>query len=193
MSALDKSLVPRSSGSHHHQLTRSTEVNRLHSRSPQDHNDIKNVEESKASKSVGRSLRAAFLGVAVMGAHFPAVALVDGLESSKYIPSPVNPGWQVYVGAAFGVIPFMIATYEFTKRVIIQRRCKVCNGSGLVRKGKYYKKCVACGGFLPWLGWRMFFFSSPGNGTPVMPPIDQKGKLFYSVPKEEVDDQQKEE
>ena len=99
-----------------------------------------------------------------------------------YVPSPMDPGWQVYVGAVIGVIPFIIATYEFGKRVIIQRRCSVCGGSGLVLKGKYYKKCVACGGFLPWLGWRMFFFSSPGNGSPVMPPMNQKNKLFYSVP-----------
>ena len=130
-------------------------------------------------------------GVAPQNCWADSVTTV--VQEGGYVPSPMDPGWQVYVGAVIGVIPFIIATYEFGKRVIIQRRCNVCGGSGLVLKGKYYKKCVACGGFLPWLGWRMFFFSSPGNGSPVMPPMNQKNKLFYSVPparsKEEVEEE----
>lgn len=89
------------------------------------------------------------------------------------------------MGAAVGTFPFVIATYEFSKRVIIQRRCRVCNGTGLVLKGKsnYYKKCRECGGFLPWLGWRAFFtgsFTGIANGSPVLPPKGQTS-VFYSV------------
>jgi hypothetical protein len=97
-----------------------------------------------------------------------------------------GPTWQVWVGAIVGVIPFIIATYEFSKRVIIQRRCQVCNGTGLVLRGtsKYYKKCRACGGFLPWLGWRAFLTGSLtgiANGSPVLPPEGQTS-VFYKVP-----------
>lgn len=37
---------------------------------------------------------------------------------------------------------------------------------------------------LPWLGWKMFLFStftSPGNGGPLLQPKGQKS-VFYSVP-----------
>jgi len=49
---------------------------------------------------------------------------------------------------------------------LIQRRCQVCNGRGLVQKGKYLKKCAECGGFFPWISWRLFLTSTaaPGNG-----------------------------
>lgn len=49
---------------------------------------------------------------------------------------------------------------------LIQRRCEVCGGSGLVQKGKYPKKCPQCGGFFPWISWKMFLSANarPGNG-----------------------------
>jgi hypothetical protein len=34
---------------------------------------------------------------------------------------------------------------------------------------------------LPWLGWRYFFFSAPGNGGPLMQPRGQTS-IFYKVP-----------
>lgn len=143
----------------------------------------KNIEKHTVIECV--RFQPTLLGLILSGAApqscWAEVGATPSIEGG-YVPSPMDPGWQVYVGAVIGVIPFIIATYEFGKRVIIQRRCNVCGGSGLVLKGKYYKKCVACGGFLPWLGWRMFFFSSPGNGSPVMPPMNQKNKIFYSVP-----------
>ena len=42
---------------------------------------------------------------------------------------------------------------------------------------------VQCGGMLPWLGWKMFLFSTlrPGNGGPLQQPKGQKS-VFYSVP-----------
>ena len=33
---------------------------------------------------------------------------------------------------------------------IIQRRCERCEGSGLVMKGRFARKCPECGGFFPW-------------------------------------------
>ncbi len=37
---------------------------------------------------------------------------------------------------------------------LIQRRCEVCGGSGLVRRGVGQRKCPQCGGFFPWISWR---------------------------------------
>lgn len=100
-----------------------------------------------------------------------AYASID--EHGKYVPSPVDgPGWEIWFGSIVGVIPFIIASYEFGKRILIQRQCAVCGGKGLVKKGKYWKKCTQCGGMLPWLGWKAFWFSNlrPGNGGPLMRP-----------------------
>jgi hypothetical protein len=49
---------------------------------------------------------------------------------------------------------------------LIQRRCKVCNGSGLVARGRGQRKCPECGGFFPWISWKMFLSANarPGNG-----------------------------
>ena len=139
----------------------------------------------------------AMLTALLLSSTQPASAMEETVQAAgtatKYVPSPMEgPTWQVYVGAIVGVIPFIIATYEFSKRVIIQRRCRVCNGTGLVLKGtsKYYKKCRACGGFLPWLGWRAFLtgsFTGIANGSPVLPPEGQTS-VFYKIPDLQRDD-----
>lgn len=94
-----------------------------------------------------------------------------------YTPPEVGP--EIYIGAVAGVTPFIWATYKFANRIRIQQQCQVCKGSGLVketRNGKVldrYRKCWNCGGFLPWLGWKMFFLSSIreiGNGGPLQQP-----------------------
>jgi len=102
--------------------------------------------------------------------------------SSTYIP-PAAPGWEIWVGLAAGVIPFCIASYEFGKRILIQRRCPECKGSGLVKRGRYLRKCTNCGGMLPWLGWKAFFAANldPGNGGPLLQPKKQTS-VFYSIP-----------
>ncbi|XP_021595404.1 uncharacterized protein LOC110602245 isoform X2 [Manihot esculenta] len=82
----------------------------------------------------------------------------------------VEVTWQIVVGAIAGVTPFVVAGIEFSKRIIAQRRCEVCGGSGLVLREKSYFKCPGCGmtsssssryflagGFLPWQSWRRFF------------------------------------
>lgn len=149
------------------------------------------AERGEATESIsgrGRDATAQAIGLAST-LFLSSVGSAHGLEeaTSKYVPSPMDgPTWQVWVGAIVGVIPFVIATYEFSKRVIIQRRCQVCNGTGLVLRGtsKFYKKCRACGGFLPWLGWKAFLTGSLtgiANGSPVLPPEGQTS-VFYKIP-----------
>ena len=35
-----------------------------------------------------------------------------------YVPGPVEVGWEIWLGAAAGVIPFAIGAYEFGKRIV---------------------------------------------------------------------------
>lgn len=48
-----------------------------------------------------------------------------------------------------GVIPFIIGAYEFGKRILIQRQCQVCEGSGLVQRGRYLRKCPEASAHAP--------------------------------------------
>ena len=98
-------------------------------------------------------------------------------DLTSYAPPEV--GLDIYAGTFVSLIPIVWATYEFTSRIRVQRNCLVCTGSGLAyvtRKGTKLtrpRKCWSCGGFIPWLGWRMFFFSTffdPGNGGPLQRP-----------------------
>ncbi|KAM6580696.1 hypothetical protein CsatA_004470 [Cannabis sativa] len=72
-------------------------------------------------------------------------------------PAPDGFTWQIVVGALAGVTPFVVAGIEFSKRIIAQRSCEVCGGSGLVLKKENYVRCPGCGGFLPWQSWKRFF------------------------------------
>ncbi|XP_057966540.1 uncharacterized protein LOC131156680 isoform X2 [Malania oleifera] len=60
-------------------------------------------------------------------------------------PTQVSLTWQIVVGAVAGVAPFVVAGIEFSKRIMAQRKCQVCAGSGLVLREKYYIRCPACG------------------------------------------------
>ncbi|RZC27390.1 hypothetical protein D0Y65_005483 [Glycine soja] len=53
----------------------------------------------------------------------------------------------VCLNFAAGVTPFVVAGIEFSKRIIAQKRCEVCGGSGLVlrEKEKDYLRCPECG------------------------------------------------
>ncbi|CAL9208357.1 unnamed protein product, partial [Musa hybrid cultivar] len=60
--------------------------------------------------------------------------------------APVEITWQIAVGALAGITPFVVAGIEFSKRIIAQRKCEVCAGSGLVLlKDKSYVRCPGCG------------------------------------------------
>ncbi|CAA2956458.1 uncharacterized protein LOC111374192 isoform X2 [Olea europaea var. sylvestris] len=83
---------------------------------------------------------------------------VSDISSVTTDPVQAELTWQIVVGALAGVTPFVVAGVEFSKRIVAQRKCKVCGGSGLVlRDKKYYFRCPGCGGFLPWQSWRRFF------------------------------------
>lgn len=64
-------------------------------------------------------------------------------------------------------------------------RCEKCGGNGLLKSGRFYRKCPECGGFFPWQGWKLFFTStaSPGNGGPLLQPRGQKSVLYKVPPK----------
>lgn len=105
--------------------------------------------------------------------------------------TPIDGGvetWQLWFGFIVGLSPFVIAAYEFGKRIVIQRRCARCAGSGLitinvngdVNAPKRLIKCTTCGGFLPWRDWKSFFSSAPGNGGVVRAPRGQTS-AFYDV------------
>lgn len=115
-----------------------------------------------------------------------AAAATTTTTTTGYVPSPLQvPEWQIWVGSIAGAFPFVIGAYEFGKRILIQRRCRVCNGSGLVERGptRLQRKCPECGGFFPWRGWGEFLSATarPGNGGPLLAPRGQTS-VFYKVP-----------
>lgn len=54
-----------------------------------------------------------------------AAELADSAQ--PYVPSPIHIGWEVYVGAIAGVIPFIIGAYQFTARIVCHmfQRCRM--------------------------------------------------------------------
>jgi hypothetical protein len=114
--------------------------------------------------------------------------------------SPYTPGPEIWVGAAVPVAVFALGAWEFSKRILIQRRCAVCAGTGLVTMGgggggsptstsapssspPRLVKCRACGGFFPWQSWDRFMSSAPGNGGPLQQPtLPRQSGIVYRVP-----------
>ena len=79
-------------------------------------------------------------------------------QSSSFSDSLLEAGiepWQLYFGFFAGIAPFLIAAYEFGKRILIQRKCALCQGSGLIKKGEYARKCTRAEDSYP---------GNPGNG-----------------------------
>jgi len=59
------------------------------------------------------------------------------------------------------LIPFVYASTIFVSAILKQRKCKRCDGTGLVvmrtsSEGRE-TKCPDCGGWLPWKGWDAFW------------------------------------
>ncbi len=119
----------------------------------------------------------------------------DGAAARAAVDAPIHalsPGPEIWVGAAIPVAVFALGAWEFTKRILIQRACAVCGGTGLVRMGGERSsasspprlvKCRACGGFFPWQSWGRFLSSAPGNGGPLQQPtLPRQGGLLYRVP-----------
>ncbi|PNW84472.1 hypothetical protein CHLRE_03g145567v5 [Chlamydomonas reinhardtii] len=149
-----------------------------------------NAADAAAAAATTTAAAASAAGVG-LGDISPAELAAAGVTTfvpSGYVPSPVEPGWEIWLGFIAGVVPFAIGSYEFGKRILIQLRCEVCGGRGLVPSGgagkdKYLRKCPQCGGFFPWISWQMFLSSTatPGNGGPLQQPRGQTSVL-YSVP-----------
>ncbi|KAE9596390.1 hypothetical protein Lalb_Chr17g0348791 [Lupinus albus] len=86
------------------------------------------------------------------------VEAINDVNTILLHPAPVELSWQIIAGAIAGVTPFVVAGIEFSKRIIAQKRCEECGGSGLVlMEEKDYVRCPGCGGFLPWQSWKRFF------------------------------------
>ncbi|KAL4580017.1 hypothetical protein LXL04_016190 [Taraxacum kok-saghyz] len=79
------------------------------------------------------------------------------VDVSTITSDPITPTWQIVVGSIAGVAPFVVAGIEFSKRIVAQKQCVECRGSGLVLIEKEYIRCPNCGGFLPWQSWKRFF------------------------------------
>ncbi|KAL3644305.1 hypothetical protein CASFOL_012237 [Castilleja foliolosa] len=56
----------------------------------------------------------------------------------------INQLAYIIESCAAGVAPFVVAGILFNKRIVAQRKCNVCKGSGLVLREKYYFRCPAC-------------------------------------------------
>lgn len=145
--------------------------------------------------------------LAVLAATTTATASTPALPS-PYVPSPYSPGPEIWLGALLPTMVFALGSYEFGKRLLIQRRCAVCTGTGLVevpfnnssssfssssssspQQQQVRKvKCRACGGFFPWESAEKFFSAAtrPGNGGPLQQPQwPKQTSVFYKVPSAE--------
>lgn len=95
---------------------------------------------------------------------------------AAYVPpssiDEIDNFWGMVAGSAACLLVYIGAAFSFGSRIIIQKKCAVCGGSGLVttsrtgRKLTAPRKCYACGGFLPWRSWGEFWKSNAdvGNG-----------------------------
>jgi len=141
--------------------------------------DIDLVEKRKGT-SLMPMISTVSLGLLAAGAALAEAPPLD-LRVAGTTFEPAQPvGWEIWFGFIIGLTPFVVAAYEFGKRIIIQRQCAVCNGSGLVQRGGkgYKRKCPSCGGFLPWESWEMFLTSKAGNGGVVRPPKGQTSVIY---------------
>jgi hypothetical protein len=156
------------------------------------HDNLRPLESRKAAR-----LRA------LSGEELDMINSATKLED--YVYTPPDVGADIWVGSIVALLPIIWATFEFTSRIRVQQQCLVCSGSGLVSVTKSGnalsrpRKCWSCGGFLPWLGWKMFFLSTfaPGNGGALQRPSAdyeatqeaiRSGKLDLTSPQGDSDD-----
>ena len=148
------------------------------------------------------------LDASTSSASWPATVVATTATTADpttpYVPSPYTPGPEIWLGALLPTLVFALGSYEFGKRILIQRRCAVCSGTGLVsvrlndsssssssgpgqqQEQQFRKvKCRACGGFFPWESASKFFSAAtrPGNGGPLrQPSFPKQTSVFYKVP-----------
>ncbi|XP_042490502.1 uncharacterized protein LOC122070426 isoform X2 [Macadamia integrifolia] len=82
--------------------------------------------------------------ILITNRKFQARVRATGDFSAAVDTAQVELSWQIVVGTIAGVTPFVVAGIEFGKRIVAQRRCEVCGGSGLVQREKYYFRCPGC-------------------------------------------------
>jgi hypothetical protein len=166
-----------------------------------------NVHTSQALRQtthVSLAAASALLSFATTAGAAAATEAATSYAAASPAYTPSNPlegelAWQVWVGFIAGVFPFLIASIEFGKRIVIQRRCETCKGRGLVSvqgtRGPRLVKCRECGGMLPWLSWKAFWSANlrPGNGGPLLQPKGQTSVLYRVPPKREQSSSSREE
>ena len=54
----------------------------------------------------------------MLHAGYCGIASAADTVTAPYVPSPVTIGWEVWVGAIAGVIPFAIGSYQFIARIV---------------------------------------------------------------------------
>jgi len=76
-------------------------------------------------------------------------------QHSLHPPPWPGPGLATRSLFQLNLSPFALdwLTLLSGKRILIQKQCLLCNGSGLIERGRYKRKCTSCGGFLPWESW----------------------------------------
>ncbi|KAL6614470.1 hypothetical protein ACP70R_036740 [Stipagrostis hirtigluma subsp. patula] len=96
-----------------------------------------------ARGSIGRRAPAGAgrVGVAIARAVDGASAAAAVAAAADAPLPPAQVTWQIVVGAVAGATPFVVAGVEFGKRIVAQKKCEVCGGSGLVMKSDYYVRC----------------------------------------------------
>ena len=72
---------------------------------------------------------------------FVDISVPVAAATSATVIDAIVPDWTIWVGLFFGIFPFGVALYEFSKRIIIQQRCASCGGSGLELIGGRKRKC----------------------------------------------------
>lgn len=84
-------------------------------------------------------------GTFTPGTFTPEAFTPDALTPEALSPeayTPIAPPAYVLVGSVALVIPFVVAAVLFGERILRQRACKTCQGSGLVQSGaRVMKRC----------------------------------------------------
>ena len=94
-----------------------------------------------ARQTISPACVAPCVAVAAWASAGAAQAVEAAGEVARYVPSAEPLSWEIWAGLVAGVIPFVIASVEFGKRILIQRRCPECAGRGLVQRGRYLRRC----------------------------------------------------
>eukprot|EP00640_Fibrocapsa_japonica_P007320 CAMPEP_0113934908 /NCGR_PEP_ID=MMETSP1339-20121228/2156_1 /TAXON_ID=94617 /ORGANISM="Fibrocapsa japonica" /LENGTH=196 /DNA_ID=CAMNT_0000936877 /DNA_START=77 /DNA_END=667 /DNA_ORIENTATION=- /assembly_acc=CAM_ASM_000762 len=130
-----------------------------------------------------------------------SLLLADEVSSAatKFEPGPIEVGPELWIANGACVLVFLWAAYEFWSRFDVQGRCGVCQGTGLVMETSTGiplsnpRKCYACGGFVPFVSWRQFFFANTqiGNGGILRRPAKNYEELSAAAKAKESEVEQK--